>query len=139
MKIPTLLLASVALTSSAALADAADALLDQARQAAGGPAWDGLAALSIEADETNSGMKGHWTATDDVKAGQRHQASDFGFIRTEEVWSDHGHWRRDISGGVHPIDSDFAKQLAATDAWMIRRDYLKPGHGAAAFGEIAQR
>jgi len=139
MKIPALLLASVALTSSTALAGPADTLLDKARQAAGGAAWDSLAALSIEADETSSSMKGRWTATDDVKAGQRHQASDFGFIRTEEVWSDHGHWRRDISGGVHPIDSDFAKQLAATDAWMIRRDYLKPGHGGATFGEVAQR
>ena len=139
MKIHTLLLASVALTSSAAFAGPADSLLEQVRQAAGGAAWDGLAALSIEADETNSGMKGRWTATEDLKLGQERQASDFGFIRTQEVWSDHGHWRQDISGGVHPIDSDFAKQLAATDAWMIRRDYLKPGHGGAAFDAVAQR
>jgi predicted aspartyl protease len=138
MKITALILAA-ALTSSAAFADPADALLDLARQAAGSTAWDSLAAVSIEADETNSGMKGRWSATEDVMLGQEHQTSDFGFIRTEEVWSAHGHWRRDISGGVHPIDSDFAKQLAATDAWMIRRDYLKPNHGGAAFGEITQR
>ena len=104
MKIHTLLLASVALASSAAFAGPADMLLDQARAAAGGAAWDILAALSIEADGTSSGMKGRWTSTEDLKAGQKHQASDFGFIRTEEVWSGHGHWRRDISGGVHPID-----------------------------------
>ncbi|HEX4505368.1 MAG TPA: aspartyl protease family protein [Alphaproteobacteria bacterium] len=114
-------------------------MLDQVRQAAGGAAWDGLAALSIEANETSSSMKGRWTATEDLKLGQEHQASDFGFIRTQEVWSDRGHWRQDISGGVHPIDSDFAKQLAATDAWMIRRAYLKAGHGGATFGEVMQR
>jgi predicted aspartyl protease len=139
MKIPALLLASIALTHSAAFAGPTDTVLDQARQAAGGAAWDNLAALSIEADETSSSMKGHWIATEDLKAGQEHQASDFGFIRREEVWSTHGHWRRDLSGGVHPIDSDFAKQLAATDAWMIRRDYLKPGRGGAAFGETTRR
>ena len=83
-------------------------------------------------------MKGRWIATEDLKTGRMHQVSDFGIIRTEEVWSDRGHWRRDISGGVHPIDSDFARQLAATDAWMARRDYLKPGHGGATFGPVEQ-
>jgi predicted aspartyl protease len=124
--------------SAGAIADPADTVLDQARQAAGGAAWDSLAALSAEGDETSSGMKGRWTLTQDLKTGLMHQASDFGIIRTEEVWGPRGHWRRDISGGVHPIDSAFARQLAATDAWMARRDYLKPGHAGATFGTVAQ-
>ena len=139
MKIPALLLTAAVFASAGAVADPADTLLDQARQAAGGGAWDRLAALSVEGDETSSGMKGRWTATEDLKTGSMHQTSDFGFIRTEEVWSGQGHWRRDISGGVHPIDSDFARQLATTDAWMARRDYLKSGRGGASFGAVAQR
>ena len=139
MKIPALLLIATALVSTTAFAGPAETLLDQARQAAGGTAWDSLAALSIEADETNSGMKGHWSATENLKDGQEQQKSDLGIIRTEEIWSKTGHWRRDISGGVHPLDSDFAKQLAATDAWMIRRDYLKPGYGTAALGPVEQQ
>ncbi len=117
----------------------ADAVLKAARTAAGGPAWDGIVTVSAQGDETNSGMKGHRSDTDDVKTGRMHRVSDFGIVRTEEIWSSTGHWQRDISGGVHPIDSDFAKQLAATDAWMAERGYLKPGHGGISLGPVDMR
>jgi predicted aspartyl protease len=139
MKTQALLLTALVLGSGTALAGPAETLLDQARQAAGGAAWDNLAAQSIEADETSSGMKGRWTATEDLKTGQKQQKSDFGILRTEEVWGKDRHWRRDMSGGVHPLDSDFAKQGSATDAWLVRRDWLKPGHGGAVLGEASQR
>jgi len=50
MKIPALLLTAAVFASAGAVADPADTLLDQARQAAGGGAWDRLAALSVEGD-----------------------------------------------------------------------------------------
>ncbi len=135
----TPLLAALLAAPLSARAETADALLDRARIAAGGAAWDTATILEAEGDETNSGMKGRWQGTDDVKTGRMRRASDLGIIRTAEVWSAPDHWRQDISGGVHSLDSDFARRLAATDAWLARRDYLKPGLAGATLGAVAER
>ncbi|UPG95005.1 aspartyl protease family protein [Luteibacter aegosomatissinici] len=35
-----------------------------------------------------------------------------------------GRWHRDMSGGVHPLDSDEAKAVAITEAWLLRFGWL---------------
>ena len=88
----------------------------QAREAAGGIAWDRTVGVVAEGDEDSAGMKGHWQAADDVKSGRLRRSSDFGIVRTDEVWDGADHWRQDISGGVHKLDSDFARKITATAA-----------------------
>ena len=140
MQYYALTLALLACSGGAALAGNAstNGLLAAAgqREAAGGPAWDRVVGLRAEGDENNSGMRGRWRALDDIATGRMRRTSDFGIVRTAEVWDGQRHWRQDISGGVHPLDADFARRLAATDAWMATRSYLKPSHGGATFGAV---
>jgi hypothetical protein len=35
-----------------------------------------------------------------------------------------GRWHRDVSGAVHPFDSDEAKVVAVTEAWLLRYGWL---------------
>jgi hypothetical protein len=116
-----------------------ESLLAQARQAAGGNAWARAVGVLAKGNEDSAGMKGHWRAADDVKSGRLRRSSDFGIVSTDEVWDRTDHWRQDISGGVHKLDSDFARKIAATAAWMARRDYLKPGYGHADLGPVETR
>jgi predicted aspartyl protease len=116
-----------------------DALLERAREAAGGKAWDQINALTYEGPDNSSGMSGESTYIDDVKTGRMRQESDFQVVRFKEVWDGPQHWRQDMTGGVHRLDSGFAGQATATDEWLCRRAYLKPGAENAALGPVRRK
>jgi Aspartyl protease/PDZ domain len=113
-----------------------DALLQRAREAAGGKTWDKINALSYEGPDNSSGMSGESTYIDDVKTGRMLSESDFQVVRFKEVWVGAQHWRQDMTGGVHRLDSEFAEQATLTDEWLARRAYLKPGAENAALGPV---
>jgi hypothetical protein len=60
-----------------------------------------------------------------------HETSDFGVLRLAEVWTGRGHWRQDQSGGVHALNSSYARGNAVTAMWLARFDFLRADAGGA--------
>jgi predicted aspartyl protease len=116
-----------------------DALLERARQAAGGKAWDKINAFSYGGADNSSGMQGRTDCIDDVKTGRMLRESDFQVVHYKEIWDREQHWRQDMTGGVHRLDSEFAQEATVTDEWLTRRAYLKAGAENAVLGPVQRR
>jgi hypothetical protein len=86
----------------------------------------------------SAGMRGDGEideALGDGRNAQRFQIAVQGDSAT--VYDGTMRWQQDVSGGVHPLDAPFARELAVTDAYLARRGYLKVDESAtlACLGE----
>ncbi|HEY5426607.1 MAG TPA: retropepsin-like aspartic protease, partial [Candidatus Tumulicola sp.] len=85
------------------------------------------AAGSVE----TSGMRGTGEIDEDLTGGrnaQRFRIPIQGDSAT--VYDGATRWQQDISGGVHPLDAPFVRELAVTDAYLARRGYLDASDSA---------
>jgi predicted aspartyl protease len=117
-------------------------LLAGVRAAAGGDAWDRLAALQAVGRIQTSGLHGAWQEIDDLRGGRFRIAVDVGVFRTSEGFDGRERWRQDPSGGVHPLDAAFARSNRVTDAWLARRAWLHANAAAdagTAWSAVARR
>lgn len=136
---PLLLLAAAALAASAAVArPTAAGLLAQAREAAGGAAWDRVAQLEARGRIVTSGLPGSWRRVDDLRRGRFVEAADVGVFKAAEGDDGTRRWRQDPSGGVHPLDAPFSRAMRLTDAWLARRGWLRTDPGAV-LGPVDER
>ena len=124
--------------SPSALAGTED-ILREVRNAAGGAAWDEISILSYRAKETSSGMCGQARSVEDLKSGKIRRDSDFRIVRFLDVWDEANHWRQNMTGGVHAINSTFGQEVNGTDRWLARRGWLRPGAGGAKLGVVERR
>jgi len=138
MKTPVLLLAAALACRAAIAAPAAAELLAQAREAAGGAAWDGVAQLEARGRIVTSGLPGRWHRSEDLRRGRFTEAADVGVFRVSEGFDGTRRWRQDPSGGVHDLDAPFSRAMRVTDAWLARRGWLR-GEPGVALGEVAER
>jgi hypothetical protein len=102
-------------------------ILSQMRTASGGNRWNVVSQISLDAGATVAGLHGTAQFEDDLTQGRyarRFQIAIMG--PTAEVYDGSTLWSQDISGGVHPFDSAYAKQQAITNAFLARRGYLDP-------------
>jgi hypothetical protein len=132
----------VLLSCSNALAkpvEDAATLLARARVTSGGAAWDAVGALSAKGTEKASGLQAEWRSMLDLRDGRSHQSADFGVVRYAEGFDGHDHWRQDASGGLHNLDSVFARTATVTDAWLARRGWLRADAAGAKLGALAMR
>jgi hypothetical protein len=136
---PLAILLLIVLPASGWASTPGGALLKRAREAAGGKAWDKINALSYVGADNSSGMQGRTSCIDDVITGRMLRESDFQVVRYKEIWDSVQHWRQDMTGGVHRLDSEFAQEATVTDEWLARRAYLKPGAENAALGPVQRR
>ncbi|HYL70798.1 MAG TPA: aspartyl protease family protein, partial [Candidatus Dormibacteraeota bacterium] len=88
--------------------------------------WRLSGVLVASGNETASGLSGDWRLALESASGQMHESADFGVYRLAEVWNDTDHWRQDHSGGVHALNSRFARANAVTAKYLARREYLHP-------------
>jgi len=136
-----LAVAAVALVLAPRAAQAADLppelLLAQVRAATGGARWDGVAAISAIGEKTSFGLKGPYRASEDLATGRFLRGADYGLLSNAEGLDAAGRWRMDNSGRVHPLDSEQARAVAVTEAWLAARRYLFPEHADAAFASLA--
>jgi hypothetical protein len=140
LRIPHLaLVLLIALPAPCWATPAGAALLARAREAGGGKAWDKIRALSYGGADNASGMPGRTDCIDDVKTGRMLRESDFQVVRYKEIWDGAQHWRQDMTGGVHRLNSEFAQEATITDEWLTRRAYLKPGAENAVLGPVQRR
>ncbi|MEO7323404.1 MAG: aspartyl protease family protein [Dokdonella sp.] len=125
--------------ASAASVKTATALLARARAASGGKVWDGIAAISARGTEKASGLSAQWRLDVDLQGGRLRQSADFGVLRYAEGIDGHAHWRQDASGGIHDLDSGFARTATITDAWLARRGWLHADAAGAKLGALTSK
>lgn len=119
---------------SAQADESAASLLARVRAASGGAAWDGIGGLGAKGIEKASGLSADWRLDLDLRDGRSRQSADFGVVRYAEGFDGHDHWRQDASGGLHDLDSAFAKTATVTDAWLARRGWLRVDAAGAKLG-----
>jgi hypothetical protein len=78
-----------------------------------------------------SGMRGTAEIDEDVVDGRNAQRFRIPVLGDfSSVYDGTMRWQQDVSGGVHPLDAPFARQLARTDAYVARRGYLDANDSA---------
>jgi len=130
-----LLLASALSPAFAASANDSDTLLESLRQAYGGARWNDVAGLQATGTENGDGLSGPWQWSVDLRNGQyvsRMRNDVFGSAQGIDA---QGQWREDITGMVHPLDSDEARTVAATESWLHRFGFLDP-HAQVAYHRL---
>jgi hypothetical protein len=108
-------------------------LLAQLHAAEGGAAWGGVEGVTAVGQKTSFGLKGPYRASEDLTTGRFVRAADYGLFHNAEGLDAAGRWRMDNSGRIHPLDSDEARTVAVTEAWLAARRYLFPERAKANF------
>ena len=131
--------ASLIPSTSASATVAPDAARFLAQVRAANPGWDRVDALVVESTIRSSGLDGRHVETVDVRDGRFDRQATFRPFAQRAVWNGHVFWRQDNSGGVHRLDGAFAMRHHATDAWMVRRGWLRADALGAYIGPVAMR
>lgn len=120
------LLLGLLLAGAPALVAATDttAVLRDMRQAYGGGRWTSVAALQANGKETADELTGPWQMTVDLRSGQFASRMSNDVFSAAEGTDAQGHWREDITGLVHPLDSEEARTVGVTENWLRRFGFL---------------
>ncbi len=110
-------------TSTCSAAD----VLAQLRFATGDDRWNGVAQVTAEGNAVVAGLHGSGRLYADLVHGRYAQSFDISVMgQSAEVYDGTTLWTQDISGGVHPYDTPFAREEAATSTYLTRRGYVDP-------------
>ncbi|WP_267226497.1 aspartyl protease family protein [Dyella silvae] len=121
----SLLLTGLASPAMATNANDADALLHELRQAYG-TYWKDASAWHAEGTLTSEGLTNDWQATVNLRNGFYITMAKNEIFATAEGVDAQDHWRQDMSGLSHPLDSDEAKITAANENWLRGFGFLRP-------------
>lgn len=113
--------------------------LSRMHAAIGGARWNGITQINAYGTATVSGLRGTARFDDDLVRGRyarRFQIAVMGF--DAEIYDGSTIWAQDISGGVHPYDSPYAREQSVTNAYLARRGYFDP-RSAASFACMGTR
>ncbi|HEX4014466.1 MAG TPA: hypothetical protein VHX17_11370, partial [Candidatus Cybelea sp.] len=101
------------------------AVLQAMRSALGGDAWNGVAQTSAYGKATVAGLRGSAQFDDDLRDGRYARRFNIAVMgKSAEVYDGRVAWAQDISGGVRPYDSPYARELTLTKAFLSRHGYL---------------
>ena len=64
------------------------------------------------------GLRGHMVRRVETGSGRLFETDDLGIIITRNGFDGHLAWSQDMSGGIHDLNSGFARRLAASMAWL---------------------
>jgi hypothetical protein len=115
---------------AAAQGDAA-AVLRAYREASGGEAWGQTEAIVSTGTKQSFGLSGAYVSIETLGRGFFKRGADYGIIHNAEGLDSSGRWRMDNSGGLHPLDSDEARAVARTEAYLAARGYFFPDRNSA--------
>jgi len=103
------------------------------RAATGGDAWNGVGEIGAAGRVTMAGLRGSASAGEDLERGRYAWRFDVPAMGdTADVYDGTTVWAQDVSGGVHPYDTPFARERAVTSAYLARRGYLDTKENARA-------
>jgi hypothetical protein len=100
-------------------------ILTQMRSATGAGNWAGIAETSAYGRVVTSGLRGTGRFDNDVVRGRSALRFNVAVMGSEaQVYDGSTVWSQDISGGVRPYDSPYARKQSITDAYLARRGYF---------------
>jgi hypothetical protein len=109
------------------------------RSAMGGRGWDGISEIAAHGQATIAGLRGTANFDDDLVKGRYARRFEIAVMgSSSEIYDGATIWAQDISGGVHPYDSPYARRQAITNAYLAGRGYLSP-HAEAALDCLGTR
>jgi hypothetical protein len=133
-----LLLVFLAPVSRAQVPDPAG-VLAQAKEAAGGQAWDGVRTLHIRARIATSGLAGPAESWDDVLTGRFLDTYTLGPVSGAEGYDGKTAWSQDASGQTQTNDSGDAREGMADEAYRRSRSYWYPGRRPGTVQDAGER
>lgn len=101
----------------------AEQVLAGLKQATGGDAWDGVAALHVVGELRTSGLEGSFESWEDVTTGRYVNRYDLGVAAGAEGFDGEQPWVQDSSGAVTVTDSRGDLESAANQAYLTARGY----------------
>jgi hypothetical protein len=120
--LPFLLILFCGVASAEATEAIPDVLLAIRAQAS--PGLAALPAFEATGTQSSEGLDAQWREIVDRRSGAYAITATHPVRSTADGLDAEGRWHRDVSGGVHPFDSDEAKVVAVTEAWLLRYGWL---------------
>ncbi|OLB02521.1 MAG: hypothetical protein DMF36_07305 [Verrucomicrobia bacterium] len=129
MKVPAvpLVLCGISLASVLSVnAIAADAQIPQAKY----QPPNNVTMIELRGKSEASGLTGRFTVIVDLRSGRYIIERDYGIYSEAIGFDGRLGWKRDRSGASHFLDSDPARAITATEAWLFRRGWCEGENGA---------
>lgn len=140
MRATAVILACFALSGAPALAAPRPAaLLDLARQASGGEAWNGIGQLHEQGTLTANGLGGHYEKWIDFKGERESSRYDLGPSSGAEGWDGRRKWSVDSSRDVRSETSRQSIAAAIQSAYRDAYGFFFPGRHPASFSYAGVR
>lgn len=124
--LPHLLLIGSLLLPGLAAADDSSTLLRELQQAHGASVLARHGALTAEGKEEADGLSGPWQLSVDLRTGYYTERSRNSVFVNADGYDAQGRWHQDITGLVHPYDSDEAMAVTVSETWLRRLGFLTP-------------
>ena len=122
--------APAALSTPLAAPAGAAAVFARFKGATGGAAWDRVPALRSEGTLATGGLTGPILSMQDAR-GRSLASYQLGPLRGAEGFDGSTAWRRDPGGEVVSLDTEEARELAVTHAWLGGTAPFRPDLGGA--------
>lgn len=127
------------LSSVAAAAPDAAALLARARAISGGEHWGAVTSLTGHGTMKAAGLSGSVDTREDVLKGRSAARYSLGLFKGANGFDGTVSWNQDPGGEVARLDAPAAQREARTSAWITARGYWFPQRGKADFGAVETR
>ena len=86
--------------------------------------------IELRGNSEASGLTGRFTMIVDLRSGRYIIERDYGIYSEAIGFDGRLGWKRDRSGASHFLDSDPARAITATEAWLFRRGWCEGENGA---------
>jgi Aspartyl protease/PDZ domain len=114
-------LLGAALVATAALA--AESESANSLPQTGCPAWRNASSLIMKGTSDADSLKGSVATTIDIPTGRYVTIEDYGVYSEADGFTGQLDWTKDSSGASHLLDSEPARAIATTQAWLRRRGW----------------
>jgi hypothetical protein len=92
--------------------------------------WQSGDLLRVEGAVTEGGLEGRFTRIMEIGSGRFSEKREYGVISSGSGNDGEHSWSQDVSGVAHVVDSNFARQLARSEAWLIGNQDCAQTRGA---------
>jgi hypothetical protein len=91
---------------------------------------DNVTMIELRGTSEAGGLTGRFTIIVDLRTGRYVAQRDYGIYSEATGFDGRLGWKRDRSGASHFLDSDPARAITATEAWLFRRGWCEEGNEA---------
>lgn len=114
-------------------------ILEGARAAQGGAAWDGVRSIRLTGTIATGGLEGPLEVVTDVQGGRFRDQWRLGPIKGGTGWDGQQSWRQDTSGTAQVDESEAAREAAVSEAYRRAQAWWFGRRGQADIRAIGER